>query len=302
MIKTFALLSIIAVASATPLLAADFARRPVSPVFVEPSKGFDWTGSYAGVNLGAGRAESLVLNRSGGVATDHTSEVLNALKFNRLRATNAGVLLGGQVGYNYQVTPGSGPVIGFEWDAQYADLRKRRSAASAQSWTDAGDFDRTYTENAVGLSQAGLDFLGTVRGRVGYGFDRVLVYGTAGLAYGTTGYRGAIAETFRWANTSGMGSSGVIVHSAQSHGVQTGSVIGGGVEYALPADSFLNFFGATAVTLKAEYLHFEFGARKIANTTELLGEIKSKPAGNATKSNTSVDTIRAGINYRFGIF
>lgn len=243
MIKPVVLSPVIAVAVATPLLAADLPRRSASPVFVEPAKALDWTGGYAGVNLGVGLAESLILNRAQGVATDRASEVLNALKFDRLHAKDVGVLGGGQIGYNYQITPGSGLVIGFELDAQYAGLRKRRTAASARSWSDTRDSDRTYTENAGGLSQTGLEFLGTARGRVGYGFDRVLVYGTAGLAYGTTSYRGVISDSYRWASALGTGSSETAAYSAQSHRLQTGYVLGGGVEYVLPADSFLNFFG-----------------------------------------------------------
>ena len=300
--KPFVLLPVIAVAAATPVLAADLPSRSVSPVFVAPASSFDWTGGYAGINFGVRLADSLILNRSPGVATDRASEVLNALKFDRLRARDAGALGGGQIGYNYQVRPGSGLVIGFELDAQYADLRKRRIAASARSWSDARDSDRTYTENAGGLSQTGLDFLGTARARVGYGFDRVLVYGTAGLAYGTTNYRGAITDSYRWASALGTGSGETTVYSAQSHRLQTGYVFGGGVEYALPADSFLNFFGATAATLKAEYLHFDFGSQKVGQNSESVPDLKAKAAGTSTKTNTGVDTFRAGINYRFGIF
>jgi outer membrane immunogenic protein len=42
------------------------------------------------------------------------------------------------------------------------------------------------------------DWLGTVRGRVGYAFDRFLVYGTGGFGYGNVFYR---ASFFR--NTDG---------------------------------------------------------------------------------------------------
>ncbi|MGU3541339.1 porin family protein, partial [Methylobacterium sp. A54F] len=44
---------------------------------------------------------------------------------------------------------------------------------------------------------------------------------------------------------------------------QTGWAAGGGIEYALPTDSFLNFFRSSAVTLKVEglYVNLDRGNR-----------------------------------------
>ncbi|WP_371346909.1 outer membrane protein [Ancylobacter sp. IITR112] len=70
-----------------------------------------------------------------------------------------GFLGGLQAGYNWQ---SGGPlVLGVEADIQYADV-----ASSA------------FT----------LDYFGTVRARIGYAFDQVLVYGTGGFAYGGGSY------------------------------------------------------------------------------------------------------------------
>jgi outer membrane immunogenic protein len=67
----------------------------------------------------------------------------------------SGYLIGLQAGYNFQFA--SGLLTGIETDI-------------AISGIDGGNFE--------------LDYLGTVRGRLGYAVDRFLIYGTAGLAYG----------------------------------------------------------------------------------------------------------------------
>ena len=89
--------------------------------------------------------------------------------------------------------------------------------------------------------RSGLDFLGTARGRLGYAFNTFLIYGTGGFAYGNVNSRVVSV------------SNGTTDLQSQS-GFNTGYVYGGGIEYALPTGSFLNFFHSSAVTLKAEYL------------------------------------------------
>ena len=99
-----------------------------------------------------------------------------------------GGLVGGTVGYNWQ------------WDQFVAGLE------ADLDWADVGDNDP-----ATG-TRGRLNYLGTVRGRLGYAFDRVLLYGTGGLAYG-----------------------GVKLSSPfGSHDeTQVGWTVGGGVEFAV---------------------------------------------------------------------
>lgn len=65
-----------------------------------------------------------------------------------------GHALGAQIGYNYQLV--SGMVFGVETDLSLTGI-------------DSGAFSQ--------------DYFGTFRGRVGYAFDRILLYATAGFAY-----------------------------------------------------------------------------------------------------------------------
>jgi len=278
-------------------LAADLPRRAAPPPVFTPVPVFTWTGFYAGFNAGYGfgtndnRRDPTVLgvNGASGLVAPGTTA---AIAFSNGRNANEGFVGGGQIGYNYQFTPGSGFVIGVEADAQYVDFgrdRNRFAVAPGSAPFLAG----TQIFNPNGVS--GLDYFGTVRGRLGYAFDRTLVYGTGGFAYGAGGGR-----DFGLPNGS-------------SDDFRTGWAAGGGIEYALPTDSFLNFFRSSAVTLKVEglYVNLDRGNR----TTGAFG---ATPAGGLVYTNspgvilvsggaardrsTEFAVVRAGINYKFGSY
>jgi outer membrane immunogenic protein len=92
---------------------------------------------------------------------------------------------GGQIGYNWQGMWHPNLVLGVEADIQGSGI----------------------SATTLGIFKSELDWFGTVRGRLGYAFDRVLIYGTGGFAYG------GVKNTFFPGET------------------QTGWVAGGGVEY-----------------------------------------------------------------------
>ena len=274
--------------------AADLPRRAAPPVFT-PVPVFTWTGFYAGFNAGYGfgvqddgAAPVVGVNSLTGLVRPGQTAVI-AFGGN---SRNDGFVGGGQIGYNYQLTPGAGVVIGIEADAQYVDFgrdRNRFSVAPGSSPFLAG----TQIFNPNGLS--GLDFFGTVRGRIGYAFDRVLFYGTGGFAYGAGGGR-----QFGLPNSS-------------RDDFRTGYAAGGGVEYALPTDSFLNFFRSSAVTLKVEGLYVNLdrgggalnGAFAVNNagaiiTTTSPGVIVA--SGALRRNDTEFAVVRAGLNYKFGSY
>ncbi len=70
----------------------------------------------------------------------------------------SGGVVGGQIGYNYQLV--SGMVLGAETDITISGI---------DGPVAAGNFD--------------VDYIGTLRARVGYAWDRVMLYATGGLAY-----------------------------------------------------------------------------------------------------------------------
>ena len=280
--------------------AADLPRRAAPPVFT-PVPVFTWTGFYAGIN--AGYAFDASGNRNGW--TDTLANPV-AIAPNGARAGLVNTVLpfvngrtvlfnqrdrdgfsgGGQIGYNYQFTPGSGLVVGFEADAQYIDLGGRRNNGITFNG-GAGAIAATFTPINGNLSA--LDFYGTVRGRIGYAFDRVLFYGTGGFAY-----------------ASGTGSRNFGQGSNDSF--RTGYAAGGGVEYALPTDSFFNFFKSSAVTLKVEGLYVNLdrknGLNLVGATTQFGGVLPVYDVGGFAGRRRSDDfvVVRAGLNYKFGSY
>jgi outer membrane immunogenic protein len=274
--------------------AADLPRRAAPPVFV-PVPVFTWTGFYAGFNAGYGfdagsrdPSTAIVTSRASGIVLPPAGSPTGAVIFSD-RSSQEGFTGGAQIGYNYQFTPGSGVVIGIEADAQYVDFGRDRGRLP--NFVGAANPDLTYV-NPNGLSS--LDFFGTVRGRIGYAFDRVLFYGTGGFAYGAGstersfgGFRGN--DSFR-----------------------TGYAAGGGIEYALPTDSFLNFFRSSAVTLKVEGLYVNLDRNNasdvfaVSNSTGAQFRTNTPYAttvGGALRSNdTEFAVVRAGLNYKFGSY
>ena len=71
----------------------------------------------------------------------------------------SGYLIGLQAGYNFHYA--SGLLAGVESDIAISGI-----------------------DGSTGGATFGLDYLGTIRGRLGYAMDRYMLYGTAGLAYG----------------------------------------------------------------------------------------------------------------------
>lgn len=223
--------------------AADLPRREVPPPPLPIPPAFTWTGFYAGVNAGYGfrTGSSTFTDAIYGTVTDSGSK--------------GGFVGGVQAGYNYQFTPGSGFVVGLETDIQGAALSKSGTATIG-----------TTPYYSVAPS---LDYLGTVRGRFGYAFDRWLVYGTGGLAYG--GGKSSYASTYSYTlpDTSRLGYA-----------------VGGGVEYAI----------TDHISAKVEGLYVNLGKNNSGTTYY----DSSVPAYYGTgRSDFGFGLVRAGLNYRF---
>jgi outer membrane immunogenic protein len=286
--------------------AADLPRRAAPPVFV-PVPVFTWTGFYAGFNAGYGfdagsrnSVTQIVTTGASGIVLAPAGVAQgagNGLVSFGDRSSQEGFTGGGQIGYNYQFTPGSGVVIGIEADAQYVDFGRNRGRQPSFGFSNVANGvgfanpDLTYI-NPNGLSS--LDFFGTVRGRIGYAFDRVLFFGTGGFAYGAGsnersfgGFRGN--DDFR-----------------------TGYAAGGGIEYALPTDSFLNFFRSSAVTLKIEGLYVNldqgnrnngaFAVNNVGNVVTTTSPGVVLVSGGRQVRDTEFAVVRAGLNYKFGSY
>ncbi|MGH6794697.1 MAG: carbohydrate porin, partial [Methylocella sp.] len=117
-------------------------------------------------------------------------------------------------------------------------------------------------------------YFGTMRGRLGYAFDRALVYATAGIAYGGNRGPGAVALN--------PAASGNYFAAGASHSARTKYVFGAGLEYALSDHWFA----------RAEYLYVNLGR---------IDQLFENGAGRSYTSSqfNQNHVFRMGLDYRF---
>lgn len=121
------------------------------------------------------------------------------------------------------------------------------------------------------------DWMATLRPRVGYAFDRALVYVTGGLAVAQLKYIEQATDT-----------AGDIENTNISK-VKAGYALGAGLEYAL-TDRW---------SLRAEYLYTNFG-RMSADTQAFITYVAPTPLIYSHRVDFSYSTARAALTYRFG--
>jgi outer membrane immunogenic protein len=203
--------------------AADIPRRQAmptkAPAYTPP---YNWTGAYVGLNggVGWGHSDWTAATGTGGIDT------------------SSGVV-GGTLGYNWQAGQ---TVFGVEGDVDWSNIRGSTTAAPCTTSCE--------TRN---------DWLATARGRIGYAFNRVMPYVTAGAAFGNIK---AIPSGFSGVNET-----------------RAGWTAGAGVEVGLVGPW----------SAKAEYLYTDLGKTNCpAGSCAVSTDVDF---------NTSL--VRAGINYRF---
>lgn|SRR5208283_813517 len=269
MLRKFLLASAGALTLTGTALAADLAVAPPPPPPV-----FSWTGFYIG-GYGGGEVTHTSYNTLIGpplTAFSHlTPADIAAVDAEGSQILNKpGFTVGAELGYNWQVGLF---VFGFETDI---------GGLTASSRTVSNGFIKGTATPATSffpstLSQRVNDGLyGTVRGRLGVTFDRLLIFATGGLAY-TAGNYG-----FTYFDTLTPSGGGVAAPN------KLGYVVGGGLEYAI-TDNW---------SVKGEFLYSQFGK------STATGQINN--FGVPAFSNTFVTSARVqeyagrvGLNYRF---
>ncbi len=194
-----------------------------------------WSGFYVGADVGGAWAKDAV-----------SPTVVDGGTFPRKNTISSeGVFGGGNIGYNLQR---GNVVFGLEGDIGYMDIGK--SKADLLGGTEVDSIN------------SGL--YGDVTGRLGYAFDRILVYGKGGFAF----YDGEAKTT-----------TGIPGFTVGKTGTFTGWTAGAGAEYKINP----------AWSAKVEYLHFDFGNEN-ATLTGAAGVFPYK-------NSLTADTVKVGLNY-----
>jgi outer membrane immunogenic protein len=247
----------------SPLYGAALALAFVAPAAAQDMLG-PWTGFYAGVNAGAGFGKSNAATT--GQAAINNSTVADGARPPFTKLDTEGFLAGGQVGYNWQM--GSW-VYGLEADLQDADVRDTRNNVTTGSAFPG-------TRNNVFRQE--LEYLGTLRGRLGYAWGDTLLYGTGGLAYGNVNNS---------ANFSGPLPAATPQFAGGINNTKYGYAAGGGIEQAF-GDNW---------SVKTEYLYYDLGSNVVP-----VGAIPGSGGagvGYDVRFANRGHIARVGLNYRF---
>jgi outer membrane immunogenic protein len=224
-------------------MAADLPARvaPVAPAFT-PVPVFTWTGFYVGLQAGYTWGEDdndLVVTTGpaafGGVAS----------------ADLEGFVGGAHAGFNYQF---GSVVAGLE--------------ADIEGLAADGDVAVVAPAGTLAISSE-INFQGSLRARLGFAFDRALIYATGGLAF--------VNYDATYAFTPAAGGFTVV----DFDDTLWGWTIGAGIEYAITNN----------ITTRVEYRYTQFDSQDNGfNFTGLVGSGNTEP---------EFHTVRAGISYKF---
>lgn len=206
------------------------------PVKSPPKAIYGWTGFYVGGHMGYGEA--------GFGAGSNPLQDQGAF----LPHSATGLIGGFQLGYNRQLA--NRVVLGIEADSTFT------------SPTDGPALARSLAP-----FHTTIDYVGTVRGRIGYAFDRFMPFVTGGVAWGHT-------------HINVNDGDGVTSLFPVGH-YQAGWTAGLGLEYAVSGNW----------TAKAEYDYVDLSRKAYDLTGFGLGSINVDPR---------IHLVKLGLNYQFG--
>jgi outer membrane immunogenic protein len=123
------------------------------------------------------------------------------------------------------------------------------------------------------------NWLATVRLRIGYAFDRTLVYATGGVAFGRVSFSNTDLEFAP--NGGGFGNE-----ASSASQAKVGWAAGAGLEYGLTPNWIVS----------AEYLPVDLGT---LNTSGVVSSLLAATATLNFSTKLRSDIVRAGIAYKF---
>jgi len=209
---------------------------------------FSWTGFYIGGNLGGAWTNTNITDSNFGL--------------NFHNGNSAVFVAGGQVGFNYQV---GSVVFGVEGDFDWAANNNNTTVAVV------GPLGHGFTASANDR------WMATLAGRLGYAFDRWMIYAKGGG--GWVGANGFTVTDVTAGITATPGNSSTV----------SGWLIGGGFEWAF----------ANSWSLRAEYDYFGLSGRSFTIPGGVIPALGlAADTFNTGTSNIQMATV--GINFRFG--
>jgi outer membrane immunogenic protein len=203
----------------------------------------NWGGAFVGLHAGGiwGTQDVVDLDR------------LNPPPGTSFSISSTDLISGGQMGYNWQRGQF---VLGIELDLGYQGLNGHKIEPAALA-------GQTFS----GLNSG---FYADIVGRLGYAFDRTLVYALGGYAM-TSGQ--AFVDNTAGGQGGGRAFTGVF---------DSGWTVGAGAEYLINP----------SFSVKAEYKHFDFGTENAV----LNGTSRNFSFSNAV----TADSVTIGVNFLFG--
>lgn len=259
-------------------LAGGLAALWVTPAYTQnrsagtamPSQ-YNWTGFYIGGNIGGLRHHDQGTSNftqpfaAGGLPNNPQSQ----------SNSNTSFVSGGQIGYNWQFAPRW--VLGVEADWQWTKADYSFCRQTDNLSLSCADNNRGFL-----TISSETNWLATLRGRLGFIWDRYMIYGTGGVAW-------AGIDTTLTADCAvgGCGDSSVQnVTSVHFSDTKSGWTAGVGIEAMLTPNW----------TARAEWLHADLGSL----TNSFTSSAALGPHAVSWSRDLRYDIIRFGLNYKFG--
>jgi outer membrane immunogenic protein len=210
---------------------------------------YNWSGLYVGGNGGFGWASSTTTGSISGGFLDGASGSSSG--------SGNGGIAGGQLGFNWQINQ---LVLGVEGDMQW-------SGQSSTTLTPSCFGFCTFTETA------GIDWFGTARARAGIAIDRVLLYGTGGVAWAS------------FTDSLSLSLFGATANIVSLSTTSIGWTAGAGIEVGI----------TPYLSAKLEYLFMDFSNVSASAPINFIG-------GTVTETATIKDNVvRGGLNVRLPV-
>jgi outer membrane immunogenic protein len=266
--KKFLLATVAFAMLALPAVAADMALGDWGRGRVGPT----WTGFYIGVNGGYGWSNGNVTETPFQNFAFPVFVVPGGTANSKLQ----GALFGAHTGYNWQT---GAWVLGVEGDFDGAGINNSAAAVFADPLLGSGG---TATDGL--MVHQNIEWLATIRGRLGYTWSSSMVYATGGGAWESLRTNVLLSTDT---------SAGVVSQSATASFTNTrsGYAVGAGYEYTINSNWLA----------RVEYLHYGFsgGGTTFALPVGCGFVVGGVCGGNISANNNSIDTVRAALSYKF---